>query len=888
MAIVPSFEKILLEAHQSFGLNAMQSRDKDGFKNFEKSFKKHTDISKELLDDIFTALELNEEAKAHFSLNLMNWAGFHKELELHLWTFDAEPRQIVWYMLAYSYIPGLARLAAHWKIDPRANADIQGSMNWYFPQPRMIKGEEKLISSVSQVIEWLLDLLHNPMDKIKEDLFYKKLDPESIERTLYNWKNKGALPHIDTIEKYFHEDVKLNFNGTFELNATDSLEDQYQSAMDFLTKTKKLDEESIRDNLPMARIRLDAIFSNIATEVEKQLLINHVVMRYAQPTLRTIRQQLLLTRASQDAYQRLLKFLCPDVSPTESDPEKNKLLQLIVIYQRIYDLTIEAWNQCGDNGEAAENHWFEEQFDLIEKKTLYSSIMPSHRNHKGSTAILAEYLSKIFEKLETNAELEHHIPYSEESRLAITLSHEKRLRDFYLDSDANKKLTTILKVGNSPWRKLQGIDDFQLLVEVYHQNDFFPIMNESIEKRLTEIATKPEHELYIIMAKLHQILNEHKNRNKNTKHEVINLLDTAKKNQKFYLWEAVFLRNEAKHYLFCNNVEESEKLFRQALEACRVRNYGTLRGEIARDAFAVAVSNQRLIPENHEKYYRNLINFIEVKGEVPSMEDTAIEMSDHFWNVLYKPYPSESKITPIHLKQVDRKETTEMIFREDWVNFRKWLRLNKHLKDKRLSDVYGHTYLMEIIKVTHNISSTELNSELKARIKRTYKEATKLIIEEFPKLVNVADFKAQTPLMVAAHYKDKELVKMLLDTGADINLQDFHGRTAVHAACASRSFDCTLLLLDHGKIDIEKTDDGNSNILHTAAKMGHPAIVQKITSLFPELADRKDMNEQTPLDIVNSTLSDLESARQFWLRNHNRIIGSYKEYQDIQSILTNR
>jgi hypothetical protein len=888
MATVPSFEEILLEAHQSFGLNSMQSKDKDGFKNFEKLLKKHIDTSKQILDDIFTALDLDEEAKGNFSLNLMNWAGFHKELELHLWTFDAEPRQIVWYMLAYSYIPGLARLAAHWKIDSRATADIQGSMNWYFPQPRTIKDKTMLVLPVSQVMEWLLDLLNLPMDEIKKNLYYKNLDADDIERTLYNWKNKGTLPRIDNIEKYFHEDIKLIFNGIFKLKKTDSLEDQYQSAMDFLTKTKKLDKEGIRDNLPMARIRLDAIFSNTATEAEKKSFIDNVVQRYAQPTLRTIRQQLLLTRASQDAYQRLLKFLCPDVSLTEADPEKNKLLQLVGVYQRVYDLTIEAWNQCRDDGEAAENHWFEEQFHPIEKMTLYSSIMPSLRDHAGSTAILADYLSKIFKKLETNAELEHHIPYSEESRLPITLTHEKRFRDFYIDSDANKKLTTTLKIGNSPWRKLQDVHDFQLLFEVSQKNNFPSNTNEAIEKRLIEIATKPEYTLYIIMGKLHQILNEQKNRNKNTKNEVANLLETAKKNPQFYLWEAVFLRNEAKHHLFCNHFEEAEKLFRHALEACRVRNYGKLRGEIARDAFAVAVSNQRLIPENHEKYYRNLINFLDIKGEVPNMEDTAIEMSQHFWSVLYKPYPSEPRIIPTYLQQVDRKETTEMIFREDWVNFRKWLKLNKHLKDKRLTDVQGHTYLMEIIKVAHNIANTELSSELKARIKNTYKKAIAITIDEFPKLINIADFKAQTPLMMAAHFKDTELVKKLLDAGADTNLQDFHGRTAVHAACASRSFDCALLLLENGEIDIEKTDDGNSNILHTAAKMGHPAIVKKIISLFPELADRKDIHEQTPLDIVNLTLSDIESTKQFWLRNHERIIGSYKEYQEIQSILINR
>lgn len=887
MATAPSFEEILLEAHKSFGLNSMQSKDKNGFKNFEKSLKKHIDISRDMLDDIFTALELDEEAKAHFSMNLMNWAGFHKELEQHLWTFDADSRQIVWYMLAYSYIPGLARLAAHWKIDS-PTPDIQGSINWYFPQPCVIQGKQTLMLPVSQVIEWLLDLLNLPMDTIKEELHYKKLDPEGIERTLYNWKNKGTLPRTDNIEKYFNEDVKLKFNGIFEVNLKDSLEDQYQLAMDFLIKTKKLDEESIRDNLPMARVRLDAIFSNTATEAEKQLLIDNVQQRYSAPTLKVIRQQLLLARAAQDAYQRLLKFLCPDVSLTEADPEKNKLLQLISIYQRVYDLTIEAWNQCRDDGETAENRWFEEQFHPVEKMTLYSSIMPSHRNHEGNTAILAEYLSKIFEKLEKNTELEHHIPYSEESRLAITLAHEKRFKDFYLDNDANKKLSTILKTGNSPWRKLQDIDDFQLLFEVFHQNNFSSSTNEVIEKRLAEIAIKPEHELYIIMAKLHQILNEHKNRNKNTKNEVATLLEAAKKNPKFYLWEAVFLRNEAKHHLFCNNFEEAEKLFNTALEACRVRNYGTLRGEIARDAFSIAVSNQRLIPENHEKYYRNLINFIAIKGETPNMEDTAVEMSDHFWKILYKPYPSELKLTPTYLSQVDKEKAAEMFLREDWINFRKWLQLNKHIKNKRLTDVRGHTYLMEIIKVAQNISSNSSNREITARVENTFKQAIKIIIEEFPALIDIADFKAQTPLMMAAHFKNRELVKALLDAGADINLQDFHGRTAVHAACASRSIDCVLLLLDHGKIDIEKTDDGNSSILHTAAKMGHPTIVKKIIELFPELAERKDVNEQTPLDIVNWTLSDLENVRQFWLRHHNRMIGSYKEYQEIQTILANK
>ena len=593
----------------------------------------------------------------------------------------------------------------------------------------------------------------------------------------------------------------------------------------------------------------------------------------------------------QDAYQRLLKFLCPSVLPTEADPTKNKLLQLIYLYQRVYDVSIEAWNQCRYEGEAAENQWFEEQFNLIDRKTLLASIMPSHHSYEGSTSILASYLSKIFENLEKGAELEDHMPCREEDILKITLIHEKRFKDFYFESDESKKLTNHLKMGNSPWRKLQEIDNFQLLYQVRRQNNFSPKINELIDKRLAEIANEPEHELYVIMIKSHQFLNEHKNRDKNTKHEVAKLLEVAKKNPKFYLWEAVFLRNEAKHQLFCNNFEEAERLFRDALNACSIRNYGTLRGEIARDAFALAVSNQRLIPENHEIYYRNLINFIEVKGEPPNIEETAVEMSEHFWNVLYKPYPSEVTIKPMLLKPIDIQKTTELVLREDWVNFRSWIKFNKERKDKRLTDVRGNTFLMNMIKITHNIPSMNIRVEIKEKIQHTNKQAIKIIIEEFPKLINISDCKGQTPLMLASHFADKGLVKILLDAGADTNLKDFKGRTALHAACASRSFDCALLLLEHGGIIIKKPEDdkdtrnSKSSILHTAAKMGHPAIVKKIVELYPELVNGKDINEQTPLDIVNMTLTNLDQARQFWLTNHDRMIGSREEYLEIQSLL---
>lgn len=77
------------------------------------------------------------------------------------------------------------------------------------------------------------------------------------------------------------------------------------------------------------------------------------------------------------------------------------------------------------------------------------------------------------------------------------------------------------------------------------------------------------------------------------------MLDEAEASEGYALWKAAILQYKAKHLLACNDFEGAGKLFREALEAGLARNYGRLRGEVARDCLATAVANQRLIPESH-------------------------------------------------------------------------------------------------------------------------------------------------------------------------------------------------------------------------------------------------------------------------------------------------
>jgi len=54
------------------------------------------------------------------------------------------------------------------------------------------------------------------------------------------------------------------------------------------------------------------------------------------------------------------------------------------------------------------------------------------------------------------------------------------------------------------------------------------------------------------------------------------------------------------------------------------------------------------------------------------------------------------------------------------------------------------------------------------------------ILGENPELVNVKDEQGMTPICKAAYYGNFELVKLLIDKGADINIRDENGFTPLH------------------------------------------------------------------------------------------------------------
>lgn len=80
----------------------------------------------------------------------------------------------------------------------------------------------------------------------------------------------------------------------------------------------------------------------------------------------------------------------------------------------------------------------------------------------------------------------------------------------------------------------------------------------------------------------------------------------------------------------------------------------------------------------------------------------------------------------------------------------------------------------------------------------SYKEIVKILINAGA-YVNVKDYSGQTPLHRAVRYENNiEITKLLIDADADVNAKDYHQKTPLHQAVIYRNRKTIELLIAHG------------------------------------------------------------------------------------------
>jgi len=432
---------------------------------------------------------------------------------------------------------------------------------------------------------------------------------------------------------------------------------------------------------------------------------------------------------------------------------------------------------------------------------------------------------------------------------------------------------------SSPWRALQGEQSLWVISQVAQHSDISSRAKEAAIQRLRELAATPTQTVQAIILELNSYLDgDRKHWSSDTRTKVQALLEEAEASEGYAMWKAAVLQYRAKHLLACNDFEEAGKLFRAALEAGLERNFGPLRGEVARDCWAVELANQKLIANNQETYYRAMLagGMMADCEEIPPLEETARWIASYFWDTLYKPYPG----VPAQERRVNG--DIEKLFKElmpafmsgDQEAMQSWIKANRSLLKSHLPDVEGNSVLMALLKM-HNLFKQKLPlmrqmipTEMVHEVQRfesmlgNWQQFFVQLAEDSPlKQLNMPDLKGQTPLMLMAEDGDTEMVRILLQAGADPEIQDWKGMTALHSACKSRVDSCVDALLEH-PCKLDKLTDEARSPLHTACWAGHTHAVKRLVQLAPGLAWKSDAFGNTPLELVEQLIEHPEALTE--------------------------
>ena len=835
MASFPSFETLLLEVHQSLaphlGLN-LKSSQKERFVQLEKTLDGHIHMTITLLVDIFSELGVGPAIAEDAILAVQEMFGFHRALEMETWTYDADARQIAWHLLAASDIPALGRRVAFWDLAGRLDQGMPGGAFWFLPQETVRNGAAGLRLPVANVMAWLVDLMGTGLKDITDDAFKKNF---------YDWRN-GSLPDNKSIGAYFNDVQPLTLNGCFFDTPAAAHNERFAHALRFIA-SKKLDADQLRGQIPLGADRvIEAVLEGRASQETTQHFIDLLAQRYAMPSLATIRLRLYFARIIQDGYERLVRFLCPGVDKHSADPLQNKVLQLVYLFEFSYNLTIQA-EQHGAT-EAQTNAWFERQLPPWIASELFLAILPSMQ-HVAAQELGSKLTSRFAECVEGGP-----------------------LEDVFLPRDM---------------RAIIARDTQRLAASLVSADDTLP-------------AT-PLTSLEGILAQLHAYLNNDRaNRPADSEQCVAQLLASAQANPAVETLSAVMLQYRAKHQLAMNDFDGAAALFSDAFDACKHRGYGPMRGEIARDALALAVA-MRPLHRNDERYYRTALLYNQIEGAAPTLQDAAPAMADYFWEDLYRPYPGyANEMAPLKVESEKLLEAPMAMVRSgDWKKFEGWMDQNRRLISKRLRDVRGDTIVSLWLKMLQELERVAALSQKmfmygphnnKARSDRMHdniRTAIAAIVARWPALLNIADFKGQTPLMLAADGGDLVLTQKFLGAEADIGKQDFLGRTALHSAVTARAVPIARLLLDAG-IDPAATAGKEGNTaLHTAVRMGTPPLVAMLLDHAPELLGCHNHQDKTPGMLAVDILDHLP-AHILNMQSAGRKTGSAQDFAAIAAM----
>lgn len=660
MASIPPMESVLAFVRQVFQAGPPDKKRKH-LESFRKGFDYQLQTIQDYTDDILAALGLNADQRRAARLNFARWEVLNNSLERNTWVGQADMRQVLWMLATHVYAPGLARHLAFWDYEGRTDEGMPGGEFWYLPSPS-IEHPDTLTMPVQKTLHWLLDLMDCSIDDLckilaKSNTVFTKdgeavADLQSIQKTLNSWLTGAPVPEMKTIEAYFNKSLTLKFPGGLERHEHLSADEKLATFIDFVRR-KGLSETELSHQIPIGGVRgAELLMAGKANEKGKEYAYTLLCDRYAAPSVSLIRHRLRIAAAAQDTYKRLHHALHDGSADLfETCPVSNKALQVLAIFQDIYNLTIE----CSDQTKI-EN----------EEKSLFSQLLQKRRTLLACTTYLAvlpidsgiqqlsNRLNQHFLRSLPGDPLEDEAPFNfPENEFNKTMG--LKVEALKTMARAEEQTGRLLSAQN--WGKLhQAIPetkDWVALNNLASMDGANLTTRMAAATRMIQLADSSTKKVYSYICLLGQFLNDPDKRCRPDNSETIvegllKKLHAASPSDRF---DAFILQFEAKHALSKNDFSAAKEKFDQALDCCRVNGFGELRGETARDALAVfaGIKTAGFNPKACEKYKLLCLRYGGAEWPVESIPDTQ-EMIDgaieYFWQNLYQPYQGYERKSP--------------------------------------------------------------------------------------------------------------------------------------------------------------------------------------------------------------------------------------------------
>lgn len=886
MARIPTLEDTLLEIRRSLGLERLQTKTQQSFRSLQTDLDNHMDMIEVFLSEVSAALELDEQAQADARGNLLKWTGFNQAVEQDTWTGAASQAQVLWHLLAYSYVPALARHLAFWALDGArrgqpVDAGMPGGKFWYLPD--WDQRHNRIRLPVQQVMDWLFDLVG---EQGKDGAFWELASGNDTLRTLQNWRLKGTTPKsAKKIDELFPDGGTISFRGTYEPSPDIAPEGMWSQIQAFLER-KQINAPALADEIPMEADAIQTVLDGRAPADQLQRLNDLLCIRYAAPSMRTIRQRLRIARMTQDGYERILETLCgKTVAPTCTDPKQNKLLQLITLFHSVYNLTLLAEKNATTADEA--DAWFDAHLAPWDKVDLLVSIAPSMR--PVSAALLAERLTRVFWELPPDAPLQDLVPTQESDFEAVVTHRLTRLQqyeeesqrlDALMSAKTEDQLQHLLIAEQSYWVLRQFLKNNVLHHAMWQTG--MTCLQKSVSTRFEMIEV-----LLVGMEHLMDLPAEKWPADIEARMETL-LLEVSAHPASVH-WQAPLQQLRARHLLSKNDVDGALEAFKTSRNACMATNFGDLRLRIAEEGFATAIATYGLSDKHYGFFYRDRIRYGSFVDGIPAPQDLAPQAEERFREQLRTLYPGVQAQT--EAKERQRTEAmgllTQLIMQGDASSWSHWLQANTKLFRKTLfRDVRSDSLTLRLIKLLSHFEKVAMAMPQECYLSdmtQKYREAIARTLKAWPEQADMADFKGQTPLMLVADAGDHDLTRLLAPL-SDVNQQDYGGRTALHAAVAGRAPACVAAILERNPDTLRVTKGEGNTPLHTAVKFGQPECVRLIQEEYPGLVSHPNAQGLTPSDLGQDLLRNHE-AWQAYMARENRITGSKADFETILALL---